>query len=878
MWSLTGADVYTVSADAGSHWRLRNAAGNVVWQCDGAGTVTTTGYDQLQRPISQLAGAGGPNPTGILGIYGDSLDPVGHPYFAEPQRWNLRGRLAVALDAAGLALGPFHSIQGKPYAQSRTLRADTSSVPDWATIAQQVLGELCTAITALAGPAGLAGLVLPAPLQALLDPAPYVELTGYDALGQTTRITDADGNHVDYSLDLRGLVKAARFQPVNAALTAVEIGRISYDAHDRPTELTVPGVLRTSLEYHPLTFLLTGIRTVSLTAPADPVRQALTYYHDPVGNVGITLVAAAVPILPGAATVGAYSYSPLYQLLTATGREGSSTSPVPYRESYRYDDGGNLIAVTHTGTTDWQRSFAVAPDSNRLTGDVSYNLNGGVLSFPGVASVSWTSTNQLGSVRTTPAADGSYSQEYSAYAASGTRTRRLTSFHTGEQAESSEQVTYPGLLEIVRQQTSDGSVREWHTTRLGAGPLQLGRWIAWFEGTPAGAQAGMRFPLLDNLGSVVGELDEDGAPLSGEEYQPFGGEALTWSATPLDAELQRERYSAKELDQGRLYYYGARHYSPALMRWTSPDPAGPIDSLNLYQFVANNPISYADSGGRMKIYHWNVHDKNPAGLTGNAFVADLGVLLGGASSRDMQGTVVFLTEIMASVADGHFQNLVDVLNRKSGGGWTGRAIYTGMSEGGTRRERIGILTHNVTVENYWHMIRESPYSRSYVMERQVGMTAFTKRHSANSRYPVGVRLRTQMGGQTNSIDIGGYHNQGPSSGAATRASEVIGEATRLGVHVLIGDFNTEPPAKRSRTDSGEMVGMRTRGSVFREAVTESTMATSRGGSLYDRAMVLNSALGGRDLTARNDTGSRGRSSDHNSNSTVLNTRKRRRED
>ncbi|HEX4726179.1 MAG TPA: hypothetical protein VH298_00180, partial [Jatrophihabitans sp.] len=95
---------------------------------------------------------------------------------------------------------------------------------------------------------------------------------------------------------------------------------------------------------------------------------------------------------------------------------------------------------------------------------------------------------------------------------------------------------------------------------------------------------------------------------------------------------------------------------------------------------------------------------------------------------------------------------------------------------------------------------------------------------------------------------------------------------------LIGDFNTEPPTKRRRGEDGETVGMRTRRTTAREAVTESTMASSRGGSLYDRSVILNDDLGGRQLTAKNETGARGRSSDHNSNSTVLNTRKRRRED
>jgi len=69
------------------------------------------------------------------------------------------------------------------------------------------------------------------------------------------------------------------------------------------------------------------------------------------------------------------------------------------------------------------------------------------------------------------------------------------------------------------------------------------------------------------------------------------------------------KYNGKELDdETGLYYYGARHYSPALGRFISPDwSARPVtvpyadlsnpQTLNLYNFGRNNPLSMRDPDG-----------------------------------------------------------------------------------------------------------------------------------------------------------------------------------------------------------------------------------------------------------------------------------------
>ncbi|HLB52457.1 MAG TPA: RHS repeat-associated core domain-containing protein, partial [Chlamydiales bacterium] len=44
-------------------------------------------------------------------------------------------------------------------------------------------------------------------------------------------------------------------------------------------------------------------------------------------------------------------------------------------------------------------------------------------------------------------------------------------------------------------------------------------------------------------------------------------------------------------------YFGRRYYDPVRHRWISPDPLGPIDHENLYQYVYNNPLQFSDPTG-----------------------------------------------------------------------------------------------------------------------------------------------------------------------------------------------------------------------------------------------------------------------------------------
>ena len=88
-------------------------------------------------------------------------------------------------------------------------------------------------------------------------------------------------------------------------------------------------------------------------------------------------------------------------------------------------------------------------------------------------------------------------------------------------------------------------------------------------------------------------VDAGGQLINCEEYTPYGETSFGSFGR------KRYRFTGKERDEeSSLYYYGARYYAPGLARWIGCDPAGLIDSLNLYSYVRQNPLRAVDSTGK----------------------------------------------------------------------------------------------------------------------------------------------------------------------------------------------------------------------------------------------------------------------------------------
>jgi RHS repeat-associated protein len=127
---------------------------------------------------------------------------------------------------------------------------------------------------------------------------------------------------------------------------------------------------------------------------------------------------------------------------------------------------------------------------------------------------------------------------------------------------------------------------------------------------------GIEYLGIDSLGSTRLVTDGSGTPTRCYDYMPFGEElgsnvgqrpscfgSPTYPASGLDT--ASEKFTGKERDaETGLDYFGARYYSSAQGRFSSPDKpiidqdvADP-QSWNLYGYVRNNPLRYRDPTGR----------------------------------------------------------------------------------------------------------------------------------------------------------------------------------------------------------------------------------------------------------------------------------------
>jgi RHS repeat-associated protein len=128
------------------------------------------------------------------------------------------------------------------------------------------------------------------------------------------------------------------------------------------------------------------------------------------------------------------------------------------------------------------------------------------------------------------------------------------------------------------------------------------------------SDSGTSYLTADALGSTRLVMDPSGPKCY--DYLPFGSEisgnlsgrpsCYGTAMYPMSSpDVVSEKFTAKERDaETGLDFFGARYFSGAQGRFTSPDEAfadqGPWDpqSWNLYSYVRNNPFRFTDADGR----------------------------------------------------------------------------------------------------------------------------------------------------------------------------------------------------------------------------------------------------------------------------------------
>ncbi|KQW09096.1 MULTISPECIES: RHS repeat-associated core domain-containing protein [Pseudomonas] len=590
IYSLSGTPLRTENVDAGQRCELPGLAGQRLHSWDARGSEQQIEYDSQLRPtlIRERGQDHAWVTVGRLRYGGPVTEDVLH---------NRCGQRVEHYDTAGRVTVDDYSLAGLALDQGQRF-LDTLALPDW--------------------PDDEAGR------EDLLEPARYDTRWHYDAVGDALGQTDAKGHMQRVDLDVAGQPKSVHLQWAGSPTAAVIAHEFQHTAGGQREAFTAGNGIKTTFAYDPADGRLTELKAMK----GNDVHQHLTYLYDPVGNVAsITDHTHVVRYHANQRSEGilTFLYDSLYRLQSATGLEipGAGTQPglpglvppsdlslrTPYTQHYEYDHGGNLEKLVHHSATPGQGHtlrLTLDPSSNRCLqwnkgeaapgDDLDFDAGGNQLNLPACGQhLTWNWRNQLQKVTQVQRQNAEDDTEHYSYNAQGMRMRKRQ-ITLADSVSHIRDVRYLPALEI---RTLDDS-EELHVCTL-QGPASNVRGLYWAKGRQVEIEQGqLRYSLEDHLGSLIMELDQDARLISHEGYYPFGGTAWWAADSQVQASYKTVRYSGKERDASGLYYYGFRYYAPWMMRWINPDPAGPVDGLNLYAMAGNNPLSYFDRTGHNK--------------------------------------------------------------------------------------------------------------------------------------------------------------------------------------------------------------------------------------------------------------------------------------
>jgi RHS repeat-associated protein len=674
-YDMLGTKIHQKSVDAGERWMLNDALGKPIYRWDARGHVLQTQYDALRRPIRRyvlgtdpansdprtIPGAGSPT-NGFLyerTVYGEvhpDSNPTPGTGAPAALALNLRGRVFLQLDTAGVVTMTGYDFSGNLLGSGRQVLTAYQDLEDWTFLEPQ--------LTALPLNLAAIGAALAPPL---LGTDNFTTSTTYDALNRPVTLTTPDASVTIPTYNEAKLLQTVNVNLQGAVASTPFVTDITYNAKGQRLSIAFGNGVNTAYTYDSNTFRLlelyttrpSGINDLGAQLFNDPaVVQDLNYSYDPMGNI-TSILDNAFPlkfysntaIVPAAS----YTYDPIYRLIKATGCEQiaqAAFAPAPvtdlrdypfpglavspndlqalenYTEQYGYDLVGNFQTMAHSGPgVNWTRSYtynAATPTNNQLLStslgssvveNYGYDLNGNMSGMSHLVAMQWDFSDRLLMTQQQVVTDGSAPQTWYQYDSTGQRVAKVN--QTAGGAVSNQRI-YLGGYELYREFGAGASIASTPTLeRQTLHVMDDKQRIALVETLSIGpAPSGtplIRYQFSNHLGSSMLELDASAVLLTYEVYYPFGGSSLqavqNQSQTP-----KRYRYTGKERDEENgFYYHGARYYAPWLGRWVSCDPKGLIYNLNRFMDIGDGKVT-------VKQGLESTHESNPTPVNQYSYV------------------------------------------------------------------------------------------------------------------------------------------------------------------------------------------------------------------------------------------------------------------